>query len=40
LASIDADFAGSGYDVKELLVAMTRTPAFRYRPAVTEGASE
>lgn len=37
LRSIDAEFARAGYDIKELLIAITRTPAFRYRRAVVPG---
>lgn len=36
VAQIQASFAQSGFDVKELLVALTQTDAFRYRHQVTE----
>jgi len=39
LRSIDEAFARSGYDIKELLVAITQTPAFRYRGVSRPGAS-
>ncbi len=34
METIQRAFAESGYDVRELLVALTQTPAFRYRHAV------
>ncbi|WP_152629998.1 DUF1592 domain-containing protein [Haliangium ochraceum] len=34
--TINQRFADSGYDIKELLVALTQTDAFRYRPITTE----
>ncbi|AUX41942.1 hypothetical protein SOCE26_033670 [Sorangium cellulosum] len=37
MAQIQEAFAESGYNIKELLVALTQTDAFRYRRAATEG---
>jgi hypothetical protein len=34
---VNRDFAAANYDIKELLVALTQTPAFRYRHSVTPG---
>ena len=33
--TIEAAFAAADYDIKELIIALTKTDAFRYRPAVT-----
>ena len=32
---VELDFAASDHDVKELIIALTKTDAFRYRHAVT-----
>jgi hypothetical protein len=37
LSKIQETFRASGYDMKELLVALTQTDAFLYRHAVTPG---
>lgn len=34
MKTVQEAFAASGYDVRELLVALTQTPAFRYRHAI------
>ncbi len=39
IESLDHSFASSGYNIKELLVSLTQTDAFRYRKAVTGGGS-
>jgi hypothetical protein len=36
LAQLKARFAGSGGDLKELLIGLTQTDSFLYRPAMTE----
>ncbi len=40
LQSIDDVFADSNYDIKELLMAITQVPAFRYRTITTPGGGQ
>jgi hypothetical protein len=39
MRKVQETFAASGYDIRELLVALTQTDAFRYRHAIVSGAA-